>query len=154
MLEVCRRRAEASGFAARCQFHEGYLDSLPASEPFDAATSLLVSHFILDPDARRAFFREIADRLRPGGMLASADLASDTTSAEYESLLEVRMELMRTTGISAEQIETMRATYRRDVAIAPPDRVRDLIASAGFDAPVQFLQTALIHAWYARRRQD
>jgi tRNA (cmo5U34)-methyltransferase len=64
------------------------------------------------------------------------------------------MELMRTTGISAEQIETMRATYRRDVAIAPPDRVRDLIASAGFDAPVQFLQTALIHAWYARRRQD
>src|SRR5688500_7018160 len=30
MLDVCRRRAEAGGFVARCQFHEGYLDSLPS----------------------------------------------------------------------------------------------------------------------------
>lgn len=154
MLEVCRRRAETSGFASRCQFHEGYLNALPAAEPFDAATSLLVSHFILSPEARTTFFREIAERLRPGGILANADLTSDVTSPEYESLLEVWMELMRTTGISEEQIENMRATYRRDVAIAPHDQVCDHIASAGFETPVQFLQTVLIHAWYARRRSD
>src|SRR5581483_11546369 len=36
MLEVCRRRAAESGIASRCVFHEGYLDSLPSSEAFDA----------------------------------------------------------------------------------------------------------------------
>src|SRR5688500_445624 len=59
MLEVCRQRAEAEGFASRCDFHEGYLDSLPAGEPHDAATCFLVSQFILEPDARSGFFRAI-----------------------------------------------------------------------------------------------
>lgn len=60
MLDVCRRRVEACGIASRCVFHEGYLDSLPGSGAFDAATSLLVSHFILERGARSNFFRAIA----------------------------------------------------------------------------------------------
>ena len=77
MLAICRRRAEEAGIASRCTFHEGYLESLPATDPFDAATCLLVSHFLLEKDERGDFFRQIAGRLRPGGYLVSADLASD-----------------------------------------------------------------------------
>ncbi|MFX4798032.1 hypothetical protein ABTB70_19130, partial [Acinetobacter baumannii] len=40
--------------------------------------------------------------------------------------------------------------YDRDVAILPARRVEALIASAGFDAPVQFYQAGLMHAWYCR----
>lgn len=43
MLAICRRRAEEAGIASRCTFHEGYLESLPATDPFDAATCLLVA---------------------------------------------------------------------------------------------------------------
>lgn len=46
MLNICRQKVEACGITARCTFHEGYLDSLPTSNSFDAAASLLVSHFI------------------------------------------------------------------------------------------------------------
>ena len=81
MLEVCRRKAGECGITPRCVFHEGTLDSLPPSAGFDAATSLLVSQFILEPEARAGFFRAIAQPLRPGGYLASADLATDTASA-------------------------------------------------------------------------
>jgi tRNA (cmo5U34)-methyltransferase len=42
MLEICRQKAEASGIASRCTWHEGYLDSLPVSEPFDAATQQVI----------------------------------------------------------------------------------------------------------------
>ena len=55
MLDVCRRKADACGITSRCVFHEGYLESLPPSAPFDAATSLLVSQFILSPEARAGF---------------------------------------------------------------------------------------------------
>jgi len=151
MLEVCRRKAEECGITTRCSFHEGYLDSLPCPEPFDAATALLVSQFILAPEARVAFFRGIADRLRPAGYLASADLAADTTSDAYQRLLDVWLRLMRKTGSPREQIEKLRSTYGREVAVLPPQQVSAIIASAGFERPTQFLQTVLIHAWFARK---
>jgi len=151
MLEVCRRKTEECGIAHRCIFHEGYLDSLPASAAFDAATSLLVSQFILAPDARAGFFRAIAGRLQPGGYLVSADLASDTASATYQSLLDVWIRLMRETGAAPEQLEKVRMTYGRDVAVLPLEQVSSIIASGGFETPVLFFQTCLIHAWYAQR---
>ena len=65
MLEVCRRKAQEHGIASRCTFHEGYVDSLENAGPFDAATALLVSQFILDEKARIGFFRAIAT-IAPG----------------------------------------------------------------------------------------
>ncbi|WP_162656101.1 class I SAM-dependent methyltransferase [Tuwongella immobilis] len=151
MLEVCRRKAEDCGITARCEFHRGYLDSLPPSEPFHAATSLLVSQFILAPEARIAFFRGIAERLRSGGTLVSADLASDTSSDEYQRLLEIWIRLMRETGSPPEQLEKMRVVYGRDVAVLPVEQIRSMIAEGGFQSPILFLQTGLIHAWTAQR---
>lgn len=152
MLEVCRRKAEASNLASRCEFHAGYLESLPVGEVFDAATSLLVSQFILDGADRAAYFREIAGRLRPGGWLINTDLAADTTNATYPRLLETWWRVMRASDAPPEGLAKMRAAYERDVAILPPEEVAGIIASSGFDTPVPILQTGLIHGWFARRR--
>jgi len=151
MLAVCRRKAEECGVASRCVFHEGYLDSLPPAEAFDAATSLLVSQFILSRESRAGFFRAIAERLRPGGYLVTADLTSDLASANYQELLEIWLRLMRETGSAPEQIEGLRVIYGRDVALLPQEEMTAMIVSAGFYNPVLFLQTVLIHAWCARR---
>lgn len=151
MLKVFRTRAEEHRIASRCVFHEGYLDSLPPSEPFDAATSLLVSQFLLEREKRSEFFRAIAKRLRPGGYLACADLASDTDSDAYQSLLEVWLRMMKAAEVPPEKLDHMRAAYGRDVAILPPEHVAAVIASGGFEEPIQFFQGGLIHAWYCRR---
>ncbi len=151
MLAICRQQVEQSGIASRCELHEGYLESLPQSEPFDAATSLLVSQFILDPQDRVQYFRGIAGRLRPGGSLVIADLAADITSPAYERLLEVWFQLMKLADPPAESLEKIRAAYVRDVAVLPPDQVTSMIEAGGFDTPIQFLQTGLIHAWSTRR---
>jgi tRNA (cmo5U34)-methyltransferase len=151
MLDVCRRKAEECDVASRCVFHAGYLDSLPPAEAFDAATALLVSQFILDRSARSDFFRGIGGRLRPGGWLVSSDLAADTASAAYPRLLEVWWRVMRAADAPPEGLDRMRAAYDRDVGILPPGEVAAIVASGGFEAPVQFLQTGLIHAWFARR---
>lgn len=151
MLEVCRQRAEAEGIASRCVFHEGYLASLPASAVHDAATCFLVSQFILDPQARTAFFGEIAERLRSGGLLASSDLASDVASAKYEVLLRAWMNMMAGADIAPEAVERMRKAYAHDVGVLAPDRIAAIIAAGGFERPVQFFQAGLIHAWISRR---
>jgi tRNA (cmo5U34)-methyltransferase len=150
MLDVCRRRAETEGHASRCRFHEGYLDSLPI-DMHDGATCFLVSQFILVPQARGEFFRAIANRLRPGGVLASSDLASDVDSPAFDALLRVWANVMAPAGIQPEGLARMRAAYARDVAILPPQRIASIIESAGFEPPVQFFQAGLMHAWFSRR---
>ena len=150
MLEICRSKAEQEGFLSRCHFHEGFLDSLPGQDKFDAATCFFVSQFILEPAARTGFFRAIAGRLRPGGVLASADLAADIGSPDYESLLGVWLNVMAGAGIPPEGLERMRAAYASDVAILPPARVASIIEAGGFDSPVGFYQAGLIHAWFAK----
>lgn len=151
MLDVCRRKAEAAGISGRCGFHEGFLDSLPECAPFDAATSFLVSQFVLEPERRRGFFRDIATRLKPDGLLVNADLSADLMSREYAGLFELWRNLFRICGLSEEQVEGVRSAYGRDVAVAPAEEVAGMIRSGGFEAPLAILQTALIRAWVARR---
>lgn len=154
MLDVFRRRAQENGIAHRCTFHAGYLDSLPHGEPFDAATAFLVSQFILDREARISFFKTIATRLRPGGVLVSSDLAGDLSDPESESLLENWYALMSGNGVSPEGVTQMREAYARDVAILPPHEVRALLVRGGFASPVHFFQAGMIHAWFSPRHEE
>lgn len=153
MLEVLRKRAEEQGIASRCVFHAGYLESLPAQAPFDTATSFLVSQFILEREVRSQFFQGIADRLRPGGMLISSDLA---LPADASGLLEIWFQVMSDSGSlpSQEEIEKMWEAYQRNVAVLPPQDVREIITLGGFDSPVLFFQAGMIHAWYAKQSQS
>ncbi len=151
MLEVCQAKAEEAGILDRCEFHVGYLDTYNSPQPFDAATSLLVSQFLLDREARTDFFQQIGRRLRPGGYLVSSDLAADTRSAEYERLLQIWMRTLQSGGVPPEATQKMRDAYANDVAVLAPDVVSKMIASAGFTTPTCFYQAGLIHAWHAIR---
>lgn len=151
MLDRCRQRAAKEGVASRCSFHEGYLKSLPVSRQHDAATCFLVSQFILEESERIHFFREIAAQLKPEGLLASSDLASDAASSEYEVLLHAWLKMMSAADISPEAIERMRRAYSNDVGVLPPTQVSSIIEAGGFEQPVQFFQAGLIHAWLSKR---
>jgi tRNA (cmo5U34)-methyltransferase len=151
MMDVCRQRAEAEGFASRCDFHVGYVDSLPAQEAYDGATCFLVSQFILEHSSRQLFFRSIATRLRPGALLASSDLASDTHSNDYAVLFPAWINTMAAAGVQQEVLERTRAAYAKDVAILPSSVVASIIVAGGFESSVQFFQAGLMHAWISRR---
>jgi len=151
MLDICRKRVGEVGLSPRCRFHEGYLESLSLEEMHDAATCFLVSQFILDAQARSDFFRQIADRLLPGGILANSDLSADVESEDYDALLAVWQKVMATSAVSAEGLDRMKSGYAKDVAILPSAAVASIMESGGFDKPVQFFQAGLIHAWFAKR---
>ena len=153
MLEVCRAKAEEAGIAPRCRFHEGYLDSLPPSDPFDAATCFLVSHFLTDKAERQGLFAEIAARLRPEGLLVSADISADMDSPAFARLLPLWLGMMRYAGFPEDQVETMRSALGQGVAVLPANEVAALIEAGGFADPVLIFQSLLVHAWSARRAE-
>lgn len=151
MLEICRRKAQEQGIASRCTFHVGYLSSLATSEKFDAATCVLVSHFLTDRNERQALFEEIGARLVPNGLLVNAELSSDMTSPEYDSLLPVWLRMMRNAaGLPADQVEKMGSSLGVDVAVLPPKDIETIIKSSGFSTPTLMFQSLLIHAWYSQ----
>lgn len=151
MLRVCGEKMEQDGIADRCDFFEGYLEDLPATHSHDAATSLLVSHFILDENKRIAYYQAIAERLKPEGYFICADLAGDPETAAYQSLLEVWLRLIQKGDMTPEQLQNMRDAYKKDVAFLAPVQVERLLAESGFQTPVLYLQTGMIYAWYAQR---
>jgi tRNA (cmo5U34)-methyltransferase len=154
MLDVCRHQAEEAGISSRCDFHEGYLDSLPAGKTHDGATCFLVSQFILEREARSAFFQQIASRLKPGGILASSDLSGEIGTESFEALFRVWFNVMSTADASPEWINKMKAAYEKDVAILPTAAVASIIKAGGFETPVEFFQAGFIHAWFAKCASD
>ena len=151
MLEICRRKAREEGMEDRCTFHEGYLDSLPPGEPFHAATSILVSQFILEKEARRSFFQGIAEKLSPGGLLISTDLSADAAGNEYQRIMDLWIRLLGFTDMTPEKIAQIKTAYGRDVAVSTHAEIAGLIGSEGFEDPLPFFQTVLIRSWLAQR---
>lgn len=80
MLHVCRERVEGECMSGRVEYFHGCLRDYRPQLPFDAATSIFVSHFILSPEERQAHFQAIADSLKPGGLLVFGDLYGDRHS--------------------------------------------------------------------------
>mmetsp|Transcript_2166 Transcript_2166/g.2461 ORF Transcript_2166/g.2461 Transcript_2166/m.2461 type:complete len:250 (+) Transcript_2166:22-771(+) len=153
MLRICKGRAEKEGYADRCRFHTGFLDSLPLVEnEFDAATSLLVSHFIVEKQERVGFFKEIAKRLKLGGRLISADLAFPGPMSSFSEHKEMWRDSFLFCGMPMEQANSFISSLGKRVAVLPCDEVAQIIADGGFDPPIQCNQNILMHTWYTNRR--
>lgn len=147
MLDVGRRHATAEGFADRCEFYTGLVSSL-AADGFDAATSVLVSHFITDTVERSAYFAEIATRLKPGGLCFNADLCADTRASSFDVTMDLWLAL---SGMPDERKPFFRGAFGTGLAAHGPAEVEAIIARAGFSAPVQCFQAALIRGWMTVR---
>jgi tRNA (cmo5U34)-methyltransferase len=147
MLDVFREKAGAAGILARCSLHEGYIESLPATPLHDAATSLLVSHFLQTDASRGAFFAEIARRLKPGGLLVNADLAADMTDPATGRVYAAWVQMLAEAGMDSSGLQNYRTGFGQDFAVHPPAAVESLIAANGFERPSLLLQTLLIRAW-------
>jgi tRNA (cmo5U34)-methyltransferase len=147
MLNVARRHAAAEGFADRCVFHEGLLSTL-APTPHHAATTLLVSHFLTDAAARQAFFEDVAAHLSPGGLLFNADIATDPNDPAFDSVMDLWVGLLTYAGtLSPEGGPAYREAFGSNFAAHTPAEVEALIARAGFAAPAQCYQAALMRGW-------
>lgn len=152
MLDVCRHRTAGAGISHQCRYHHGFLETLPDSGLYDAATSLLVSQFLTDSTRRVDFFSTIARRLRPGGFLVNADLAGDLASPNIAPLKDFWGRMLVYAGASTPgQALDYLKSWRQHVAVLPPAAVASLIASSGFAEPTLFYQSLFIHGWFTHR---
>jgi tRNA (cmo5U34)-methyltransferase len=97
--------------------------------------------------AAQRSFHQIARRVRPGGHLINADLASSLNSSAFESLSEV---WLRAHGHTLQVERPAQIGWGKEVAVSRPEEIESIIAGAGFEGPILFYQALFIHAWHAR----
>lgn len=149
MIEVCRKNVEENGISDRCKFHVGTIDSLPIEKKFDVATSILVSQFLTEKEARIDFFREIQKRLNRGAYLINADLTSPDKQISYDKLSEVWAKMLMFAGMSREKAEAATSQWGKLVAVSKQEEIEKIILSSGFENPTLFYQSLFIKAWFS-----
>jgi tRNA (cmo5U34)-methyltransferase len=151
MLDVCRSKLTKAGLMDRCDLVHGYVSDLPPGGAFNAVLCLLVTQFVTDSAKRQAMFDAMAAQLKPGGYLINAEISDDMSSAAFEDIFEKWKAMHRYAGATAEEAENIGKALSAHVAVEPPIAIERYLRTSGLSQPVEFFQSLLIHAWYARK---
>lgn len=150
MLEVCRERMEKAGILDRCELIHGYVEDVPADEPFDAVLSILVGHFVKRED-RLSFYQGMHRRLKDGGYFIDTEISFDLDSDEFPSMFAQWSKVQVLMGATPESLATLPKALTDVLTVLPPSEVEDVMRTSGFRLPVRFFQSFMIAGWYAKK---
>lgn len=151
MLDDCRKRLEKEGILDHCSLFRGYLSEFRSSHQYDAVLCILVMHFVQDLGERQNMFKDMASRLKPGGVLINAEISYDMNDKKFPSILENWKRVQHLMGATKESLDNIQTMMKQNLLVLPPLRTEELIVKAGFPMAIQFFQSVLIHGWYAQK---
>lgn len=148
MIKTASEKIKRHGLGDRVELIHGTIDDV-LQDPFDAATALLIMHFI--PYGEKLdFLRGINSRLRPGGALVTADFTCDRESYEFETFAAAWEASMLATTEKKEVDERLWHT-RHGLDILSHEETQDLLAKAEFTNPRLFWKSLLFSAYISEK---
>jgi tRNA (cmo5U34)-methyltransferase len=152
MLTLAEHKVAEHDLTERVRLYPCEVKALPTFEPFDAATLLLVLHFIPDDGAKLALLTDLAKHLKPGSSLVLADLFGPGWGDEWQAQLRIFWRhLQKAAGIAPADIDKGFAHVDRDIHPVTEDRLTELLAEAGFGPPLPFFRALCFGGWVAQR---
>jgi tRNA (cmo5U34)-methyltransferase len=151
MAGVAQKNVEIQKLSDRCTVTQGYVDDVPEEVLFDAATLILVMHFVPDDGGKEALLHSIAKRLKPGAPLILADLHADVTGARFKQFLEIWRDWQLHKGMPAHIVERGFEHVVRDIQFISEERILELLHAAGFKTVEPFYGAFLFGGWIAWR---
>lgn len=149
MLAQARARLGQDGVLDRVGLTEGEVEAVPPAPPFDAATLILVLHFVKDDPARAALLGAIGQRLKPGAPLLLASLYRE---GDADAVLDAWKALQVLGGLPHAAVEERMAPRLAEARPVADDELAGLLADAGFGPPTRYFQGLMMAAWVAWRR--
>jgi tRNA (cmo5U34)-methyltransferase len=151
MVAITAERVREAGLSERVTLVHGAVDRVPEAAPFDAASMLLVMHFVEGVPAKRRLLEGIAARLRPGGALALIDYHGTPGTTQHDFLLDAWMEYVMIRGLSREEMLDYRGRIERGVYSISLEATLALLREAGFEEAVPYYRGIPFGGWIARR---
>jgi tRNA (cmo5U34)-methyltransferase len=124
----------------------GTVSELPELPVFDAATLLLVLHFLPDDGSKLSLLREIGVRLTPGAPFIMTDIFGSGEVFNNNMLL---LETLLLTKLNSDVTQKILYHIKNDVFHCTEERQLELLKEAGFVNAYRFHQTFIYGGWVA-----
>ncbi|MEI4771051.1 methyltransferase [Psychrobacillus sp. FJAT-51614] len=147
MLTVATEKCKDAGVSDRVELIQGTVEDVEGLANFDAATCILVLHFIHAYEEKLKTLQEIHSRLKNGAPFVLISKYGEPTSDEFKERLALwKSYWLDTTKLSIEEVEEM----ERDIlslSYLPEEAIVQLLAEAGFIRVAKFFSTTLFGGW-------
>lgn len=150
MITVAKRYAEQDDVADRVEFHHGYVDELAEESSYDAATCMLVLHFLPNDEAKLRLLQAVAARLKPGAPFVVVTAFGQPENPSFRRHGEALYEHVLTTTGHERLAAQLRHNIESSHVVSEP-RLLELMQTAGFSRTERFFQTYQIGGWVSFR---
>ena len=152
MMAIAKAELTNKGLIERMNLHTGYVSSLP-DEPMDAATLMLVMHFLPDDGSKLQLLKDIARHLKPGAELVLADLYGDKYLPYFAKLRKAWQSLYFSQLDDESRVKAeanFQTSIDNSIYFVTEARTIELLQTAGFSPVTKFYNAFLFGGWIAQ----
>ena len=152
MMEIAKSQLENRSLSDRVALYTGYVDGLPKAEPMDAATLLLVMHFLADDGSKLKLLKDVASYLKPGAKLILADLHGDKSATYFSQFIRTWQALYFSQLDDSARVEAeakFATSIDNSIYFVSEARIVELLQQAGFTTVSKFYNAFLFGGWIA-----
>ncbi len=153
MSKTALEKIKAKGLSERVVWHEGTLDTLKGEEAFDAATALLVLHFVPDDGEKLELLTQIMEYLQPGAPLILSAFAGDPQATRTRKLYDLSKATAIAQGMDPKEVAERYDLGRKDIHLVPEERIKSLLREAGYIDVQRLFQSLAMITWIARTQR-
>jgi len=150
MLAIARKRVCEYELNDRVTLVQGYTSDLPEEPLYDAATCILVMHFLEDDGAKLSILEDISRRLKPGALLVLVDGFGDTSTPGFGNKFAAWKQFPVAMGMDRDFVEDRaQSILMQRIKFVPENRIFSLLAETGFVHPERFFTSFFYGGWMA-----
>ena len=147
MLQMAIHKSIQLGLENRVKLIQGTIADLPPEDSkFDAASCILVLHFIKDVQQKLELLRTIKDKLKPGAPFVLVTAYGDPDDAELQDRINVWKSFFFDVGYDSSKLDEMGKGIM-NISFIPEHQIEGLLAESGFTNITRFYSTGLFAGW-------
>lgn len=151
MLDIAKFWVQKNHLENRVKLIEGLISDLSENDSFDAATCILVMHFLKDEAEKLEFLRNIYRKLKPGGIFILTDFTMPSNPQDFQLFKLLYQKHAEFHGEPDAKIQELLTLKETSVFPISSTKETGLIVKAGFSNPVMFFSSLYFQAWFAKK---
>ncbi|MGC4231996.1 MAG: class I SAM-dependent methyltransferase [Niabella sp.] len=127
---------------------EGLITDLTLEKKYNAATLLLVLHFLEDNGSKLNLLKDIAGRLVSGATFVMLDIT--VAKSQIRQSLEI-YRLLLPNNLDKQEISKRLHRMENELYLVSEERITELCTEAGFEKPLRFFQSSIYMGWITKK---
>lgn len=128
---------------------EGLVSDLSLEQKYDAATLLLVLHFLDDNGNKSGLLKDISNRLVSGATFILLDITGNKTQIRQNLMV---LKCLLPDNLDKDEINNRINRIENELFSVSEERLSKLCEEAGFEAPLRFFQSSIYMGWITTKK--